>query len=150
MNLIQSQEILKPVMSNSNPMRRTPAQNAVLAALQLHRQPISAQSLHSAMRSQRVREAQSHQGIGLATIYRSLDVLQKLGLIQHRVTLEGVTLYSLVKHDRHCMTCLHCGQSFPINACPVMDFEANLQQSSSFKIYYHTLEFFGLCESCAH
>ena len=150
MGSTQLQEILKPTMSNPNSTRRTPAQNAVLAALQLHRQPISAQSLHSVMRSQRVHEAQSHHGIGLATIYRSLDVLQKLGLIQHRVTLEGVTLYSLVEHDHHCMTCLHCGQSFPLNAFPVMDFEANLQESSSFKIYYHTLEFFGLCEPCAH
>ncbi|NET37903.1 MAG: transcriptional repressor [Cyanothece sp. SIO1E1] len=129
-------------MSNPNPTQRTRAQNAVLEALQLHRQPISAQSLHNAMRS--------HHGIGLATIYRSLDALQKLGLIQHRVTLEGITLYSLVEHDRHCMTCLNCEQSFPINACPVTEFEANLRHSSSFKIYYHTLEFFGLCESCAH
>ena len=143
-------ELLKLAMPNPNSTQRTPAQNAVLAALQLHRQPISAQSLHSVMRSQRVCEAQSHQGIGLATIYRSLDALQKLGLIQHRVTLEGITLYSLVEHDRHCMTCLYCRQSFPIKACPVMDFEAKLRHSSSFKIYYHTLEFFGLCESCAH
>jgi len=142
MGSIQSIEILKSAMSNSNSTQLTPAQNAVLEALQRHRQPISAQSLHSAMRMQ--------QGIGLATIYRSLDALQKLGLIQHRVTLEGITLYSLVEHDRHCMTCLHCGQSFPVHACPVMEFETTLQHSSSFKIYYHTLEFFGLCESCAH
>ena len=142
MSSIQSIEILKPAMSNSNPTQRTRAQNAVLAALQIHCQPISAQSLYSAMRS--------YQDIGLATIYRSLDALQKLGLIQHRVTLEGITLYSLVENDLHCMTCLHCRQSFPINACPVRDFEANLQHSNSFKIYYHTLEFFGLCESCAH
>ncbi|MEB3213456.1 MAG: hypothetical protein VKL39_19060 [Leptolyngbyaceae bacterium] len=31
-----------------------------------------------------------------------------------------------------------------------MEFEANLQYSSSFKIYHHTLEFFGLWESCVH
>ena len=130
-------------MSNPSPIRRTPAQNAVLEALRHHRQPMSAQVLYSAMR-------RSQHSIGLATIYRSLGVLQKLGLIQHRVTLEGTTLYSLIKHDRHCMTCLHCGQSFPINACPVMEFEADLRRSSSFKIYYHTLEFFGLCEPCAY
>ena len=48
------------------------------------------------------------------------------------------------------MTCLHCGQSLPINACPVAELEAQLRHSKAFKIYYHTLEFFGLCESCAH
>ena len=128
-------------MSNFRSTQRTPAQDAVLAALQ-HHQPLSAQVLHSALRPQR--------SISLATVYRSLDVLQKAGLIQHRVTLEGVTLYSLVEHDRHCMTCLHCGDSLPINACPVTELEAQLQHSSAFKIYYHTLEFFGLCETCAH
>ncbi|NJN22149.1 MAG: transcriptional repressor [Leptolyngbya sp. RL_3_1] len=128
-------------MSDAASIRHTPAQKAVLAALQQHRQPLSAQVLHSAMRPQ--------HSIGLATVYRSLDALQKSGLIQHRITLEGTTLYSLVRHDRHCMTCLHCGQSFPINTCPVADLEAQLQHSNQFKIYYHTLEFFGLCESCS-
>jgi len=138
---VPSKETFKSAMSDPSLNRRTPAQNAVLDALQHHRQPISAQALYSAMRSQ--------HGIGLATIYRSLDVLQKLGLIQHRVTLEGTTLYTLVEHDRHYMTCLHCGQSFPVKDCPVTEFEAKLQGSNAFKIYYHTLEFFGLCEPCA-
>ncbi len=128
-------------MSDAHSTRHTSAQKAVLAALQHHRQPLSAQGLHSEMRSQ--------HPIGLATVYRSLDALQKTGHIQHRITLEGTTLYSLVKHDRHCMTCLHCGQSFPINTCPVAELEAQLQDSGKFKVYYHTLEFFGLCESCA-
>jgi len=101
------------------------------------------------MRSQRECKAQSHHSIGLATVYRSLDALQKLGLVQHRVTLAGITLYSLVEHDRHYMTCLHCGQSFPVKDCSVMEFEAKLQGPNAFRIYYHTLEFFGLCEPCA-
>jgi len=129
-------------MSDVASTRRTTAQNAVLAALQQQQQPVSAQGLH--------RKMQSHHAIGLATVYRSLDALQKSGHIQHRFTLEGTTLYSLVRHDRHCMTCLHCGQSFPISTCPVAESETLLQHSSGFKIYYHTLEFFGLCESCAH
>ena len=87
--------------------------------------------------------------MGLATIYRSLGVLQKSGHIQHRINLEGTTLYSLVNHDRHCMTCLLCGQSFPINICPVAELESELQDSSKFEIYYHTLEFFGRCGACA-
>lgn len=138
-------------MSNSRSTQRTPAQDAVLAALRNCQQPLSAQKLHSAMRwSKTGPPGPSQRRIGLATVYRSLDALQKAGLIQHRITLGGETLYSLVEHDNHCMTCLHCGQSLPINACPVTELEAKLQHSSAFKIYYHTLEFFGLCETCAH
>ena len=46
------------------------------------------------------------QPIGLATIYRALDALKLLGLVQHRVTLTGETLYSAVEHDHHYLTCL--------------------------------------------
>ena len=128
-------------MANVGSKRYTRAQNAVLATLQQHRQPIFAQDLYRVMRSP--------HGIGLATIYRSLDTLQKWGLIQHRTTLGGTTLYSLVEHDHPYMTCLHCGQSFPINECPVMELTAKLQGCHAFKIYHHTLEFFGLCKPCA-
>lgn len=120
--------------------RRTSAQNAVLNVLQHDDQSMSAQEIYAVLRSQRT--------IGLATIYRALDMLQKSGLIQHRVTLDGTTLYSLAERDRHYMTCLHCGQSFPVDDCPVTELEAKLQGSNAFKIYYHTLEFFGLCEPC--
>ncbi len=123
------------------PTHCTRAQAAVLDALQRQDQPISAQALHILMRQ--------HQRIGLATIYRSLDSLMRLGLVQHRATLEGETLYSAVEQDQHYMTCLHCGQSFPLDCCPLEAIEGQLQCSSSFTVYYHTLEFFGLCKPCA-
>lgn len=123
------------------PTHYTPAQTAVLQALRCQLQPISAQSLYSLMRQ--------HQRIGLATVYRSLDALMRLGLVQHRATLEGETLYNAIEQDQHYMTCLHCGQSFPLDHCPLEAIEAQLQGSSSFTIYYHTLEFFGRCEPCA-
>ncbi|NEQ53627.1 MAG: transcriptional repressor [Leptolyngbya sp. SIO3F4] len=119
----------------------TPAQTAVLQLLRQQHQPISAQALYALMQQQ--------QQIGLATIYRALDALKRMGLVQHRVTLTGETLYNAVEQDHHYMTCLHCGQSFPLDTCPLKGLEFSLQNTGSFKIYYHTLEFFGLCEPCS-
>nr|WP_313887623.1 transcriptional repressor [Nodosilinea sp. LEGE 07088] len=68
--------------------RLTAGQQSVLEALQRQPQPLSAQALYGVMRRQ--------QPIGLATIYRALDALKLLGLVQHRVTLTGETLYSAV------------------------------------------------------
>ncbi|MBE9113675.1 transcriptional repressor [Nodosilinea sp. LEGE 07298] len=118
----------------------TAGQQSVLDALQHQPQPLSAQALHGLMRCQ--------QPIGLATIYRALDALKLLGLVQHRVTLTGETLYSAVKHDHHYLTCLQCGVSVPVDTCPVKELEAHLQGARSFRIYYHTLEFFGVCDRC--
>jgi Fe2+ or Zn2+ uptake regulation protein len=41
------------------------------------------------------RAMRSRHSIGLATVDRSLDAPKKLGLLQHRVTLEGRGRYSL-------------------------------------------------------
>jgi Fe2+ or Zn2+ uptake regulation protein len=35
------------------------------------------------------RAMRSQHSIGLATVYRSLDAQKKIGLLQHRITLEG-------------------------------------------------------------
>jgi Fur family ferric uptake transcriptional regulator len=120
--------------------RLTAGQQSVLDALQHQPQPLSAQALYGVMRRQ--------QPIGLATIYRALDVLKLLGLVQHRVTLTGETLYSAVEHDHHYLTCLQCGVSVPVDTCPVKELEAQLKEGGSFRIYYHTLEFFGVCDRC--
>ncbi|WP_373547510.1 hypothetical protein [Chamaesiphon sp.] len=32
-----------------------------------------------------------------------------------------------------------------IEACPVYKIEAELEQKQSIQVFYHTLEFFGLC-----
>jgi Fur family ferric uptake transcriptional regulator len=35
-----------------------------------------------------------------------------------------------------------------IEECPVHALEAHLHQAHHFRIFYHTLEFFGLCARC--
>lgn len=120
--------------------RLTRHQQTVLDVLSQQTQPVSAQGLYSVLRQQ--------QGIGLATVYRALETLKLRGLIQSRVSVNGESLYSSVEQDQHYLTCLQCGRSFPLDYCPVHDLEIPLQHSVPFKIYYHTLEFFGLCEPC--
>jgi len=89
-----------------------------------------------------------NQTIGLATVYRSLEALKLEGIIQGRTLASGESLYSLAQEDKHHLTCLQCGASIPIDQCPVHDLESQLNQAYQFKIYYHTLEFFGLCTQC--
>ncbi len=102
---------------------------------------ISAQDLYVELRNQGV-------SMGLATVYRSLEALKLEGVVQSRPIASGEALYSLSQADRHHLTCLQCGNSVPIDQCPVHDLEVQLNQSYQFKIYYHMLEFFGLCDRC--
>jgi Fur family transcriptional regulator, ferric uptake regulator len=121
--------------------QRTRSQEKILQLLRQLDRAVSAQELYIELRQQA-------QPMGLATVYRSLEALKLSGVVQARLLPNGETLYSLAQEDKHHLTCLQCGKSVPINACPVHDLETQLRQSQHFEIYYHTLEFFGLCQGC--
>ncbi|MDY6902229.1 MAG: Fur family transcriptional regulator [Cyanobacteriota bacterium] len=120
---------------------RTRSQERILNLLKSMKQGISAQNLYVELRN-------SNQSMGLATVYRSLEALKLEGLVQVRTLTNGEALYSLVQQDKHHLTCLQCGRSIPIEQCPVHQLETELETNQNFKIFYHTLEFFGLCEKC--
>jgi Fur family transcriptional regulator, ferric uptake regulator len=120
---------------------RTRSQERILNLLQTVKQAISAQDIYVELRNR-------NQSMGLATVYRSLEALKLEGLVQMRTLSNGEALYSLAQQDKHHLTCLQCGASVPIHQCPVHDLEDQLQITHKFKIFYHTLEFFGLCGKC--
>lgn len=121
--------------------QRTRSQSQLLHLMKHLNREMSAQELHIELRSQ-------GKGMGLATVYRALDALKLDGAIQVRTLSNGESLYSLIQQDQHHLTCLQCSRSIPISHCPVHELEHELDQEHQFKIYYHTLEFFGLCSDC--
>ncbi|MBD2463840.1 transcriptional repressor [Oscillatoria sp. FACHB-1407] len=121
--------------------QRTRSQERILNLLKNLNQAVSAQDIYVELRNQ-------GQTMGLATVYRALESLKLEGAIQVRTLASGESLYSSVQEDKHHLTCLQCRASIPIEECPVHELEDQLHQSYHFKIYYHTLEFFGLCTQC--
>jgi Fur family transcriptional regulator, ferric uptake regulator len=121
--------------------QRTRSQQTVIQVLQDLKKAISAQELYIELRNRK-------QNMGLATVYRSLEALKLQGELQVRLLPNGESVYSSVSRDRHHLTCVNCSTSIPIEQCPVHDLEDQLEQSHQFKVYYHTLEFFGLCDRC--
>ncbi|WGV24236.1 Fur family transcriptional regulator [Halotia branconii] len=120
---------------------RSRSQERILNLLKTIKQGISAQDIYVELRSR-------NESMGLATVYRSLEALKLEGMVQVRTLANGEALYSLAQQDKHHLTCLQCGVSIPINQCPVHDLEDQLESNHQFKVFYHTLEFFGLCNKC--
>lgn len=120
---------------------RTRSQDRILHLLKNINKAVSAQDIYVELRNR-------NQSIGLATVYRALEALKLDGVVQVRTLASGESLYSSVKQDKHHLTCLQCGKSIAINQCPVHELETQLHQAHQFKIFYHTLEFFGLCDRC--
>ncbi|NJM99188.1 MAG: transcriptional repressor [Phormidesmis sp. RL_2_1] len=127
--------------ASSHTPRLTRAQRQIHLLLEQADETLTAQTIHQRLKARA-------QPIGLATVYRSLRSLQVKGLTQARALPNGEWAYGLTSDDSHYLTCLNCGTSVPVEDCPVQSLEEKLGQSSHFQIFYHTLEFFGLCAPC--
>ena len=101
--------------------RLTPHQDRILRTLETIDGEISTQDLYIRLRA-------SHKTLGLATVYRGLEVLKLQGLVQSRNSIEGEFLYSLVQKHQHHFTCLQCSKSMKIDDCPVCKIEAELNE----------------------
>lgn len=126
-------------MSALSPL--TPHQTTIFNLLKTLESEVSAQTLYAELRQQKHR-------LGLATVYRALKHLQLQGVIQARSLPNGEAVYSLVSEEKHYATCVKCGTSVPLEHCPIDEEVLPQAITPRFKIFYHTLEFFGLCSPC--
>ena len=88
--------------------------------------------------------------VGLATVYRTLDLLMQSGLVHERVTGEGFRRFEPVaarETPAHCI-CTSCGavSAFPDTRLePVVAIGA---AEAGFRPQRHRLEVYGLCPAC--
>lgn len=118
----------------------TSQQKKVLEILEHTDHSISAQEIY--------RQLRPHHRIGLATVYRALEALKLKGIVSGLTMPSGETVYQLAPSDRHHFNCLKCGRSFPLAVCPLTALQTTMQEAQGFRVFYHILEFFGLCADC--
>ena len=116
-------------------------QEQLLRELKRSKGELSGQDLHARLR-------QGSNPMGLATVYRHLRQLQQQGLVRCRHLPSGEALYAPAERDEHHLTCVDCGSTQTLQICPVHGVHLDDQQLRGFKPLFHTLEFFGLCDSC--
>jgi len=95
--------------------------------------------------------------IGLTTVYRTLDLLVKKGMINKFDMGEGQSRYELAwnfKEHHHHLVCSECGKMIDYNDFidDEIKFFAKIQKFLSakydFKIINHEVYFYGKCSSC--
>ncbi len=87
---------------------------------------------------------------GLTTVYRSLELLVDLGLVQGVDLGDGEKRYELVepgKHHHH-LVCRGCKQSIHLNQCVIEKLHLAIQEEYGFQASSHVLEIFGFCRRC--
>ena len=88
--------------------------------------------------------------IGLVTIYRTLELLNRLDLVCRVHAKDGCRSYVMrgsVGHHHH-LVCSGCGKVVDFAGCSLVDTETRLSTESGFEIKGHLLEFYGLCGDC--
>jgi Fur family ferric uptake transcriptional regulator len=88
--------------------------------------------------------------VGLATVYRTLDLLVASGLVQQRDFGEGFRRYEPVapgQPHEHCI-CSTCGKVMEFSNDRLERMIALLAEEAEFRPHHHRLEVFGLCREC--
>ena len=91
--------------------------------------------------------------IGLATVYRALDLLSKLGILVQVEFGDGCARYELNTadpnvHHHHHLICVKCKKVIEFEEDLLDDLEADIAEKSGFKILNHEVKFFGYCKDC--
>ena len=128
-------------MSRSQP-EITDRQKQLLGELQKCDDELTSQELYRSLHA-------GEFSMGLATVYRNLQVLVKQGLVRSRHLPTGEVLYAPVERDIHHLTCVSCGETTRLEGCPVEALNTPKKISKQFELLFHTLEYFGICHDCS-
>lgn len=137
---------------NRRGLRLTVPREAVIQALSSSVEHLSAEDIYMAV-------YKKYPAIGLTTIYRTLDILIRMGVVlkfdfgDGRARYELTEAYSEKKHHHH-LICTGCSRIIDY-----MDFlddelelinktEKALSKKYDFHITGHMMQFYGLCDVC--
>ena len=91
--------------------------------------------------------------IGLATVYRTMQLLDEIGVISKLNLDDGCIRYeiSLNKnecHNHHHLICKNCSKIIEVQEDLLESIESKIQERYKFDIVDHDVKFYGLCEDC--
>ena len=90
--------------------------------------------------------------IGLATVYRTLEILTEIEIVNKISFDDGLARYDLKqegdKHFHHHLLCLKCGGIEEIFEDLLETVEQDVEKRFDFQIKDHRLTFHGICKNC--
>ena len=97
-------------------------------------------------------------GIGIATVYRTLQLLTEMGTAQRIDTGDGKARYKLSpageRKRRVVLVCTHCSRTVPVTALSESDqrhieeIEASMHEQHGFSTRRSVAQLFGRCAEC--
>ncbi|MGH2522399.1 MAG: Fur family transcriptional regulator [Anaerolineales bacterium] len=90
-----------------------------------------------------------YPSLGLVTVYRTLDKLEELGLVQRVHQPHGCHAYlPATAGHQHLLLCHRCGQAEYFGGDNLDALMSSIAGSSGYVIEDHWLQLFGICADC--
>ncbi len=140
--------IQQPLTELTEKLRRgarkvTGPRQAILEVLRKHASPLT---------NREIRAALGKEDCDLATIYRNMHTLEKMGLVRRYDFGDGAARFELTSEGdtthHHHIVCTRCGLIVEVDDCFPEEFQAVVASRHGFVGVSHRLEFFGICPKC--
>jgi Fur family ferric uptake transcriptional regulator len=121
--------------------RQTEQKASIRAALESSPDFITAQELHARMRD-------TGSTIGLATVYRTLNQMARVGQadVLQKSTSSQLFRFCESGHHHH-LVCVDCGKTVQVDA-PAEEWVEKIAADEGFTLVRHVLDIFGRCPEC--
>ena len=129
-------------MLRARGLRLTPQRQLILESVHLlgHATP---EQVHSAVRERAA-------GVNITTVYRTLELLEKLGLVTHTHLSHGSPTYHPAGADQHVhLVCRLCGAVDELAPAELDPLAEQLRRQRGFHVDIGHVALFGVCAACA-
>ena len=88
-------------------------------------------------------------GVSLGTIYRTLDILREIGLVQLFSFGGSAARYEAALDKHHHLLCTHCGELTNVYADGIAQIAQQIAEREGYTEFDHALTIVGRCDGCA-
>jgi Fur family transcriptional regulator, ferric uptake regulator len=121
----------------------TGPRQAILEILRRQWHPLSNREIFAAL---------AKKDCDLATVYRSMHLLESMGMVKRFDLGDGVARFELLSEGddghHHHLVCTLCAEVVELEECFTDELEQKIAARNGFKAITHKLEFFGICPEC--
>lgn len=127
---------------HDNGYRLTEARRAVVDTVARSARALTPVQVYDAARKH-------YHGLGLVSVYRTLEKLEELHLVQRVHQPEGCQAFiSAGRGHQHMLLCQNCGRVTYFEGDDLKKLMASISARTGYEIHDHWLQLFGLCEDC--
>ena len=125
----------------SNNFKVTPQRLAVYEVLANTKEHPNAEMIFNSLQ-------ETYPTMSLATVYKTIDILHELGLVQILNAGEDSFRYDADVSDHAHLRCIECGRVEDVFDLDTTRFTGEIQESTNYRLVGQQFYFYGVCPAC--